>query len=217
MIIIFTASSQGIFPRNYSEKSLRESRSFDHLPMSLRNRFSGSLENIPILDQYVKGGGDVAIISGNPNGLETVDKETTNLLIENNLKNNCNGSVAPSSDVVPPLNCDAYSPLLLQRQASLTSPPDEINLESKRWHSLECGMEDSANLLSKKLVGGKKFSGSAKKSGGGVGIASWLVNLLQVGNNGTSTTADNSKDVDILTVPNNTKILPAGDKSESVV
>lgn len=163
----------------------------------------------------MKGGEDVAIISGSPNGLETVDRETSNLLIENNLKNNCNGSVAPSSDVVPPLNCDVYSPLLLQRQASLTSPPDEINLESKRWHSLECGMEDSATLLSKKLMGGKKFSGSAKNSSGRGVIASWLVNLLQGGNNGTSTTADTSSD--ILAVQNKTKILPAGDKSESVV
>lgn len=196
--------------------------------MSLRNRFSGSLENVPgsIPDQYgpgVGGGGgvgEVSVISGNPNGYETTKllndykKESSrNLLevIENNYKNNCNGSVAPSSDVVPPLNCDVYSPLLLQRQASLTHPPDEINLESKRWHSLECGMEKKRASAS-----GKKYSGSQnKKMGTGGGIASWLVNLLQGGNNnGTSTTAD---DVDILAVQNKTKILPAGEKSESVV
>lgn len=162
----------------------------------------------------MKGGGDVAVISGNSqeSDLAIRNQLIENQLDENILKNNCNGSVAPSSDVVPPLNCDVYSPLLLQRQASLTSPPDDINLESKRWHSLECGMEDSANLLNKKLVGGGKTfnSGSQKKSG----IKTWLVNLWNVSNNGTSTTAD---DVDILAVQNNTKIVPAGEKSESVV
>lgn len=44
------------------------------------------------------------------------------------LNNNCNGGMSIDDDIQSPL---------LQRQASLTTPPEELMAHSKRWHSLE--------------------------------------------------------------------------------
>uniref|UniRef100_W8AIX8 Guanylate cyclase n=1 Tax=Ceratitis capitata TaxID=7213 RepID=W8AIX8_CERCA len=60
------------------------------------------------------------------------------LLSYKHLNNNCNGGMT--------IEEDAQSPLL-QRQTSLTSPPDEILALKKRWHSLEVLEHPSTNIM----------------------------------------------------------------------
>lgn len=159
-----SASTQDIYPIDNIDSLLRHTRSLDQMQQcNLTKNNSRSLDT------------GVSLISGNPNGgaaddeLKLLDIDNGHLIISGSrilpykLNNNCNGSIID----------DAHSPLL-QRQASLTCPPDEIISRSKRWRSLETIENTSTSIDNTGL--GQNSKKSAVNRGS---IASWFMNLLQ--------------------------------------
>lgn len=175
--------------------TLRESRSLDPFPQ-LRKRFEaikGSSEKFLKNHKHSRSldDGDVALISTDPNATgEDIDggyprggdglvisrigdmidscNQVTNHSRSSSIKhlnNNCNGSINIE---------DSQQPLL--RQGSLTTPTDEINWQSKRWHSLETmggvGMRNNGGNA------GDNNSNSKKAAMGRGSIATWLVNIF---------------------------------------
>lgn len=78
------------------------------------------------------------------------------------LNNNCNGGMSIEDDIQSPL---------LQRQASLTTPPEELLAHSKRWHSLEHmepGVTGHGNSVSYAAdIEGRQDRANADGGGGG--------------------------------------------------
>lgn len=79
-------------------------------------RYSGSFPNAQVSIVSVGGGGGVG---SSGSGRTNCGKH---------LNNNCNGGMNVEDDLESPL---------LQRQASLSVPPEEMLAHNKRWHSLE--------------------------------------------------------------------------------
>ncbi|XP_060656208.1 receptor-type guanylate cyclase Gyc76C-like isoform X1 [Drosophila nasuta] len=75
------------------------------------------------------------------------------------LNNNCNGGMSIEEDMQSPL---------LQRQASLTTPPEELMAHSKRWHSLE-HMEPGVTGHGNSVSYAADIDGRHDASGDGVG------------------------------------------------
>ncbi|XP_037940750.1 receptor-type guanylate cyclase Gyc76C-like [Teleopsis dalmanni] len=120
-----------------------------------------------------------------------------NLMPYKHYNNNCNGGMTIEEDVQSPL---------LQRQSSLTTPPDEILARSKRWRSLETIEHHSGNSVSYAAdidgnsdaggTGGQQPNSTTSQRGLGKKATSWLVNFFQ--GNGIRTNDASLRRVGIL-------------------
>lgn len=170
-LISITGSEDCARFREALEFNLRESRSLDPFPVTMRKRID-PIQKITNLwvkrsSRSLDGRGhthDVAMISNDPNcgstnggvGREMMTPECNQIVPYKHLNNNCNGSVG-----IEDPNCP-----LLFRQASLNSPHDETMMHTKRWRSLEAigaGVDDY--MQSKKTLNRNS-------------IKSWLVGLF---------------------------------------
>ncbi|XP_016974590.1 receptor-type guanylate cyclase Gyc76C isoform X2 [Drosophila rhopaloa] len=100
------------------------------------------------------------------------------------LNNNCNGGVSIEDDLESPL---------LQRQASLSVPPEEMLAHNKRWHSLEHmdgpgghggnSVSYAADIDNRQPGGLDFLSGSSSqhtaKTAGGSKLTNWMSNIFK--------------------------------------